>query len=40
METKGKSLKSVTAPLKWLESERDKKGESEGEGEGKRKGGS
>ena len=36
MENKGKSLKSVTAPLKWLESERDKKGE----GEGKRKGGS
>ena len=26
MENKGKSLKSVTAPLKWLESERDKKG--------------
>ena len=40
METKGKSLKSVTAPLKWLESERDKKGKSEGKGEGKGKGGS
>ena len=36
MESKGKSLKWVTAPLKWLESEgEDKKGESEG----KRKGG-
>jgi len=40
MENKGKNLKSVTVPLKWLESERDKKGESEGMGEGKRKGGS
>ena len=26
MENKGISLKSVTAPLKWLESEWDKKG--------------
>ena len=26
MENKGISLESVTAPLKWLESERDKKG--------------
>ena len=40
MENKGISLESVTAPLTWLESERDKKGESEGKGEGKRKGGS
>jgi len=38
MENRGKSLKSVTAPLKWLESERDKKGKAKAKAKVKEKG--